>query len=64
MRRGWDEYALAAAANGRAGRLMDLRRLLCGHPLDNPKLPEREGRTAGKRSNAPLLWLHADGSRR
>jgi hypothetical protein len=40
-------------------------RLLLGlDPLDFPKLPERQERTTGKRSNAPLLWLQDDGSRR
>ena len=48
----------------RAVRLLDLRRMIWGHPLDTPKLEERRPRSTGKRSNAPLLWLRTDGTRR
>lgn len=47
----------------RAVRLLALRKMIQGHPLDAPKMPERRQRATGKRSNAPLLWIRGDGSR-
>lgn len=52
-----------SAEMDRAVRLLAFRKMIQGHPLDNPKLVERRPRSTGKRSNAPLLWLRPDGTR-